>query len=86
MDEAAPQAAGSSTPQEFRAFAIKELRWHWGDAYKIGWDPDRGYWGRRRDGKGTDITAGTASDLLAALRADYHACPVPRSPQAPLAE
>lgn len=49
MGEAAPQAAGTGTAERY---ALAELRWGWGEAYRIGWDAVRGWWANRRDGKG----------------------------------
>jgi hypothetical protein len=48
MDKAAPQAARTAAADEI---ALAELRWGWGEAYRIGWDTRRGYWANRRDGK-----------------------------------
>jgi hypothetical protein len=70
MDQAAPQAADEQT--------LAALRWDWGEAYRIGWDAVRGYWARRRDGLGGDITSEDPGSLLAAIRADYSLKPVPR--------
>lgn len=55
---------------------LVELLWHWGDAYLIA---DGRWWtAARYDGRGT-LKAATADDLLGKIRADYAACPVPRS-------
>ena len=75
MDEAAPQAAGTGTADRY---ALAELRWGWGEAYRIGWDARRGWWANRRDGKGEDIKAPDPDALWAAIYADYAKRPVPR--------
>jgi hypothetical protein len=79
-DKAAPQAAGTGTADEH---ALAELRWGWGEAYRIGWDPARGWWARRRDGLGEDITAGDPGGLSTAVYRDYSLRPVPRDLPAP---
>jgi hypothetical protein len=58
--------------------ALAELRWDWGEAYRIGHDPVRGWWARRRDNLGGDITADGPDELREAVRADYGARRVPR--------
>jgi hypothetical protein len=75
MDEVAALAAGTGVPG---GDALAALRWGWGEAYRIGWDPVRGWWAARRDGKSGDITAGDEDQLWRAIVADYAACPVPR--------
>ena len=75
MDEAAPQAARTGTAD---SYDLAELRWGWGDAYRIGWDARRGWWANRRDGKGDDITAADPDKLWAGIYADYAKRPVPR--------
>lgn len=75
MGEAAPQAAVITAVDEI---ALADLRWGWGDAYRIGWDTGRGWWANRRDGKGGDITAGSHGALWDAIYADYTASPVRR--------
>jgi hypothetical protein len=83
MGEAAPQAAGTGV---LGRYALAELRWGWGEAYRIGWDAVRGWWANRRDGKGEDITAADHDELGAAIFADYTSSPVRRDYSAPLAE
>jgi hypothetical protein len=83
MGEAAAQSAGGGTAGErelerLRGQDLKWLRYNWGDAYRIGWDRVRGYWARRRDGLGDEITAGDAWELSEKIRADYKARRVPR--------
>jgi hypothetical protein len=80
MDDAAPQAAAAGI---LRGYALAELRWGWGGAYRIGWDPVRRWWAGRRDGKGADLTAGSADELWAAVYADYTKHPVARDYSAP---
>lgn len=77
MGEAAPQAAGGGI-KTVNDYALDALRFGWGDAYKIGRDDERGYWARRRDGLGGDLTAGDPDALRTAIRADYDFKPVPR--------
>jgi hypothetical protein len=72
MDKAAPQAA---TVDED---ALSALEFSWGEAYEIGHDAERGYWARRRDGIGGDLTAPGLDELWQAVRADYDLKPVPR--------
>jgi hypothetical protein len=80
MNQAAPQAANGKTADDL---ALEALRWHWGDAYRIGWDAVRGWWARRRDDLGGGITAETADELYAAISADYALKPVPRTAALP---
>ena len=75
MDKAAPQAAGTAAPDEN---ALAELRWGWGEAYRIGWDSVRGWWANRRDGQGEDIKAADHDALWAAIFTDYTSSPVLR--------
>jgi hypothetical protein len=83
MDQAAPQAApgGKTSGDEL---TLSALRYGWGDAYEIGFDSERGWHARRRDGRGSDITAADHAALWEAVRADYDLEPVPRSYSAPL--
>jgi hypothetical protein len=74
MSEAAPQAARTSLDEA----ALGRLRYGWGDAYRIGWGPERGWWARRRDNIGGDLTGKDAGGLWDAILKDYIACPVPR--------
>jgi hypothetical protein len=83
MGEAAPQAAGTGV---LGRYALAELRWGWGEAYRIGWDAVRGWWANRRDGTGKDIKAADHDQLWAAIYADYTASPVGRDYSAPPAD
>lgn len=56
------------------AETVRSLRWHWGSAYEI---TARGRQAERRDGQGT-LTARSPDELLAEIRKDYRARPVPR--------
>ncbi len=58
--------------------ALSALRFGWGEAYRIGWDAVRGWWAKRRDGLGGDITADDPDELWHAIREDYDLKPVPR--------
>jgi hypothetical protein len=82
MDEAAARAAGTKTGAETVEHpagieqALEALRFHWGDAYEIGHDDERGWWAKRRDGLGGDLTAAEPDQLHAAIVADYNLNPV----------
>jgi hypothetical protein len=78
MNEGGPEAAGNRVDAVARD-AIEELRWHWGDAYEIGFDDDRGWHARRRDGLGGRLIAADPDDLIGVIAADYALKPVPRS-------
>jgi hypothetical protein len=78
MEHAAGRTAASTGMTAADREALDALRWHWGDAYEIGRDEDRGWWARRRDGRGRDLTAATPDELLAEITADYTLRPVPR--------
>jgi len=56
---------------------LADLRHHWGDAYEIT-HPRRAVWLARRRDDGEILTAIRADALLAKIRLDYHARPVPR--------
>jgi hypothetical protein len=45
---------------------------------RIGWNVRRGWWARRRDGIGGDITAAGVDGLWNAIREDYAQKSVPR--------
>jgi hypothetical protein len=83
MSEAAPQAAVTTVADEN---ALADLRYGWGEAYRIGWDARRGWWANRRDGKGDDIKAADHNGLWQAIYADYTASPVARGNSVPLAD
>jgi hypothetical protein len=84
MGKAAPQAAGTGV---LGNYALAELRWGWGEAYRIGWDAAvRGWWANRRDGADEDIKAADRHGLLQAIYADYTASSVTRGCFAPLPE
>jgi hypothetical protein len=77
MNEAGPQADGVAAAAG--RDALEALRWHWGDAYEIGFDDERGWHARRRDGLGGWLTAPDSDDLFGVIAADYALKPVPRS-------
>lgn len=72
-----PGDDGTESPA-FPGGYLAALRWDWGEAYRIGHDDVRGWWARRRDGLGGDITAPGPDELQRALREDYGLKPVPR--------
>lgn len=79
--EAAPQAAGTGAngvAARVRADALSKLRHGWGEAYRIGWNPRRGWWARRRDDAGEELTAADAGALWDAICGDYIREPVSR--------
>jgi hypothetical protein len=59
-----------------RAQDLVQLRYHWGEAYEIGWD-DGTFWFRRRD-NGAMLQCRTAVALWGEIRRDYTSMPVPR--------
>jgi hypothetical protein len=66
----------------WEAAALKSLQWHWGDAYIIGRDGERGWWAARRDRIGGLLTGADPAELDQAILADYLLKPVPREPLA----
>ena len=62
---------------------LRDLRWNWGDAYDVGFDPPSSWTAQRRDNAEV-VEAATADRLRAAIRKDYWRHPVGRS--APLAD
>ena len=80
MSEAASHAARDGVDEG----ALAALRFGWGEAYRIGWDPVRGWWAQRRDDLGGDTE--NAEELWQAIRRDYDFKTVPREYTAPLAE
>lgn len=78
MDVTGRTAANAGMTAADKA-ALEELMHHWGEAYEIGWDSDRGWHARRRDGLGGDLTAAGPDGLLAEISADYTLRPVPRT-------
>jgi hypothetical protein len=63
--------AGNTTQAE-----LDELRFHWGDAYRI--DYRLGQFRAERRDDGSAVRAATAEALLAEIRDDYAANPVGR--------
>jgi hypothetical protein len=50
---------------------LKQLRWHWGDAYDI--DVVDGEWqAKRKDGEGGTLTASGPDELRDAMFTDYN--------------
>jgi len=74
MSEAGSKPALTGADQD----ALAALRFGWGEAYRIGWDAVRGWWARRRDDIGGDITADDPDGLWNAIVEDYTLKPVPR--------
>jgi hypothetical protein len=62
----------------WEAEALEALRWHWGEAYMIGHDGERGWWAARRDKIGGLLTGADPAELEKAILADYSLRPVPR--------
>jgi hypothetical protein len=56
---------------------LDELRWHWGDAYRI--DQDGGSWRAIRRDTGAALRGATSDELLALIRRDYFLDPVSRT-------
>ena len=82
--EDAPQASDGPRSTTADKYALDALRWDWGDAYEIGCDDERGWWARRRDGRGDDLTAADPDKLYAVIADDYGLMPVGRDYSAPL--
>jgi hypothetical protein len=59
-----------------RGRQIADLRWHWGEAYEIGW-ADGTFTAERRD-DGLELTAPTAEKLYEQIAVDYRTRPVDR--------
>jgi len=78
MDAAGRTAAGAGMTAADKA-ALDELMHHWGEAYEIGWDSDRGWHARRLDGVGGELAAAGPDGLRAEISADYKLRPVPRT-------
>lgn len=57
---------------------LEALRFHWGDAYEIGYDDEHGWQARRRDGQGGALTGADPEGLYKAITDDYSPNPVPR--------
>jgi hypothetical protein len=60
-----------------RGHDLAQIRYHWGEAYEVGWQ-DGSFWFRRRD-NGATLQCTTAAALLSEIRLDYSAMPVPRA-------
>ena len=82
MDGEEPLDTGAGA----EADRLAALEFGWGTAYRIGFDPERGYWARRRDMPGDrgegDILAPDVSTLRDAIVGDYSLKPVPRDDHA----
>jgi len=59
-----------------RGHDLAQLRYHWGEAYEIGYDSGS-FWFRRRD-NGAELRCSTPVALWGEIRRDYSARPVPR--------
>ena len=59
-----------------RGHDLAQLRYHWGEAYEIGWDSGS-FWFRRRD-NGAMLQCSTAVALWGEIRRDYSAMPATR--------
>jgi hypothetical protein len=60
-----------------RGHDLAQIRYHWGEAYEVGWQ-DGSFWFRRRD-NGATLQCSTVAALLSEIRLDYGARPVPRA-------
>lgn len=58
------------------AGALRDLQWHWGDAYEI--TADGHWWRAKRRDDGAELTARAAGDLRDLMLTDYIKRPVPR--------
>jgi hypothetical protein len=63
--------------------SLCELRWHWGDAYRI--TGTSGHWKAERRDDGRAVTADDLEKLRQVINADYATKPVPRDPLPPAA-
>ena len=72
----ATSARSSGDADAVRERRLRDLRWHWDEAYEI-WFDDR-FRARRLDGRGC-LEAGTARGLGDLMLADYSARPVRRT-------
>jgi hypothetical protein len=77
MNEGGPQATGNIVDALARD-ALEALLWHWGDAYEIGRDDERGWHAKRRDEPGGSLSAPAADELYGVIAADYALKPVLR--------
>ena len=75
MGEAGRTAASKAQVES----ELEDLRWHWGDAYDIGHDDERGWRAKRRDSLGGWLTGADPDELYKLITEDYSARPVPRS-------
>jgi hypothetical protein len=74
----ATPAGLTPTPRLPARTPLEELHWHWGEAYRIGYDEHRGWWAARRDQIGALLTAADPGKLHQSICDDYDAKPVPR--------
>jgi hypothetical protein len=58
--------------------ALAALRWNWGRGYEIDWEAGALWTALRRDGRGSEITAGNPAALRDAILRDYERAPVRR--------
>jgi hypothetical protein len=66
MGEAAPQAAGGMNGED-TGKALEVLRLLWGDSYRFGYDPERGFWAIREGRLGSLLTADAPEELARLL-------------------
>ncbi|HEV2370726.1 MAG TPA: hypothetical protein VGS19_01040 [Streptosporangiaceae bacterium] len=78
LEEQEPHTGGPLQEHQARVRGqqIENLRWHWGEAYKITW-AEGAFRATRRD-TGAEVSAGTAAEVHQLIRDDYSANPVPR--------
>jgi hypothetical protein len=67
---------GTRSAQAVRNAALRDLDFHWGEAYTIAVGGDG--WVARRLDDGRPLVAGSPEELRALIMADYSAQPVPR--------
>jgi len=72
--------AGRTATEQTRINSdLEALRFHWGDAYEIGYDDEHGWQALRRDGLSGVLTGADPEGLYKAITDDYALRPVPRS-------
>jgi hypothetical protein len=71
--------AGRTAAEQTRIDSdLEALRFHWGDAYVIGFDDEKDWHAKRRDGMGGVLTGANPDELYKLIGEDYRLNPVPR--------